>query len=47
MIVVVLLAWLAIVVAVGTLVGAVVGIRRDIARIAAVLERTSERDELA
>jgi hypothetical protein len=44
MVAVVLIFWLAGFVAVGTLIGAVVGIRRDVGRIADVLQRIEERD---
>lgn len=46
MFVLVMMFWLAGVVAIGTVVGALVGIRRDVGRIADVLERTYERDKL-
>jgi hypothetical protein len=41
-----LIFWLAAFLAVGTLIGAIVGIRRDVGRIADVLERTYERDRM-
>lgn len=41
-----LLLWLVAVVVIGTVAGAVVGIRRDVGRIADVLEKAYERDRL-
>ena len=44
MVLLVALFYLAVVLIIGTVVGAFVGIRRDVGRIADVLEKTYERD---
>ncbi len=46
MVLFVLLCWVIGVIVIGTTVGALVGLRRDIGRIADVLERAYERDRL-
>ncbi|HVM13062.1 MAG TPA: hypothetical protein VM287_01865 [Egibacteraceae bacterium] len=47
MVVFVLIYWLVALIVVGTLVGALVGIRRDVGRIADILERAHERDRMS